>query len=172
MTSAREQSTIRWGATVVVVALALAYGVLPLVRRWREREDAIASARDQVARLQGLLLAGPVVGNPGTPALVIRGRTSDLAGSTLQTLVQELARSSRVSVNRLEVRPDSGDAGTLRATLSATTDIYGLADLLARLQGHVPVLGAEELSVVPNPVLRGSLLQLTVAVRAPWVEAP
>ncbi len=163
---------MRWGATVAVVALAIAYVVLPVVRRWREREEAIASARDQVARLQGVLSAGPASAGDAPPSLVIRGRTSDLAGSTLQTLVQELARASRVSVNRLEVRPDSGEAGALRATLSATTDIYGLADLLARLQGHVPVLSAEEVSVVPNPVLRGSLLQLTVAVRAPWVEAP
>ena len=173
--NAREKRTIAWGATVAVTALFIAFGVLPVARRWSAREDAIAAARERVARLEGVLAtaqAGPAPGALGVP-LLLRGRTPDLAGSALQAALQDLARTSRVSITRLEVVPDSTDAAAgVRASLSATTDVYGLADLLSRLQGHTPLLAAEELSVSMNPVLRGNLLQLTLGVQAPWVPVP
>ncbi|MBL8959866.1 MAG: hypothetical protein JNJ98_08445 [Gemmatimonadetes bacterium] len=172
--SARERRTIAWGATVAVTALLIAFWVLPVVRRWRAREDAIATARERLARLEGVLAASPA-GPPGAgpPPLLLRGRTPDLAGSALQAALQDLARTSRVSITRLEVLPDSaGQAPAVRASLSATTDVYGLADLLSRLQGHTPVLAAETFTVSMNPVLRGHLLQLTLGVQAPWVPSP
>lgn len=165
-----------WGAIVAAVALVVAYGVLPVARRWSAREDAIAVARDRVARLEGLVAAGPATALPETAgsALLVRGRTPDLAGAALQSALQELARTSRVSVSRLEVQADSTEASSpgVRASLSATTDIYGLADVLARLNGHRPVLAATELAITMNPVLRGNLLQFTLGVRAPWLVVP
>ncbi len=171
----RERRTIAWGVTVAVTALFIAFGVLPVMRRWSAREDAIAAARERVARLEGVLAttqADPAPGAAGAP-LLLRGRTADLAGSALQAALQDLARTSRVSITRLEVQPDSvGAASVVRASLSATTDVYGVADLLSRLQGHTPVLAAVELHLAMNPVLRGNLLQLTLGVHAPWVNVP
>jgi type II secretory pathway component PulM len=170
--NARERRTIAWGAAIAAAALFLAFVVMPVARRWSAREDAIAAARDRVARLQGLLATG-VAPLPSTPARVIRGRTSDLAGSALQSTLQQLARTSRVSVDRLDVQADTTDpaATGVRAALSATTDIYGVADLLSRVQGHTPVLVTEELTLTMNPVLRGNLIAVTLGIRAPWVPA-
>ncbi|MBK8247723.1 MAG: hypothetical protein IPK85_10050 [Gemmatimonadetes bacterium] len=173
--NAREARTIGWGATVAMAALVFTFGVLPVARRWSAREDAITMARERVARLEGMLATAAPPHTPGAMSapLLLRGRTSDLAGSALQATLQELARTSRVSITRLEVLPDSADPATgVRASLSATTDVYGLADLLSRLQGHAPVLAAVELSVSMNPVLRGNLLQLSLGVQAPWVPMP
>lgn len=175
--SARERRTVTWGAIVAAVALVVAYGVLPVARRWSAREEAIAVARDRVARLEGLVAAGPAastIPEAAGSALLVRGRTPDLAGAALQSALQELARTSRVSVSRLEVQADSAEASSpgVRASLSATTDIYGLADVLARLNGHRPVLAATELTITMNPVLRGNLLQFTLGVRAPWLVVP
>ena len=162
---------------MAAIALVVAYGVLPVARRWSAREDAIVVARDRLARLEGLLAAGPgavtIPAATGSP-LLVSGRTTDLAGAALQSALQELARTSRVSVSRLEVQTDSSDAASpaVRASLSATTDIYGLADVLARLNGHRPVLAATELAITMNPVLRGNLLQFTLGVRAPWLVTP
>jgi hypothetical protein len=81
-------------------------------------------------------------------------------------------------VSRLEVLPTPPDsareaATALSASLTATTDIYGLADLLARLHRSQALMAVEELSVAPNPVLRGNLLQIAMTLRAPWLlEAP
>jgi Type II secretion system (T2SS), protein M subtype b len=172
--NARERRTIAWGAAVAFTALVLAYGVLPVARRWSAREDAIATARDRVARLEGLLAAGTSPAAPTGNALLIRGRTADLAGSALQAELQDLARASRVSITQLEVQADTTDpaAAGVRASLSATTDVYGLADLLARVQGHHPVLSAVELTATMNPVLRGNLLQVSLGVHAPWLAVP
>jgi hypothetical protein len=66
------------------------------------------------------------------------------------------------------VIPDRG----VTAAVSGTTDIYGLADFLTRLQASPIVLVTEDLTVTQNPVLRGQLLQITVGVRAPFVLEP
>ena len=175
--SARERRTVTWGAIVAAIALVVAYGVLPVARRWSAREDAIVVARDRLARLEGLLAAGPgavtIPAATGSP-LLVRGRTPDLAGAALQSALQELARTSRVSVSRLEVQTDSSDAASpaVRASLSATTDIYGLAGVLPRLNAPRPALAAPGLAITMNPVLRGNLLQFTLGVRAPWLVTP
>lgn len=181
----RERRTITIAASILVAALAFAYLVLPVARRWSDRESAISAARDRVARLQGLIeqrdqlvrVADERAGDASAPVRVIRGRTTSLAASTLQEALQEYARLSRVSITRLDVAslPDSvanAERG-LPATVSAVTDIYGLADLLTRVQRGALLLNIEELSVAPNPVLRGNLLQLVLTVRAPFIlEAP
>lgn len=179
---ARERRTVVIGATVAAVALFLAFAVVPTVRRWSDREAAIGAARDRVARLAGLardqdkLVAASLVPAAGDRHRGLRGRTAALAASELQALLQELARVSRVSVERLEVSdvPDTPATSGPRvsASLAATTDIYGVADLLARLQSSPVLLAVEELQVSANPVLRGNLLQVAVTVRAPLIVEP
>lgn len=176
-----ERRTITWGALVLAAGVAWAVLIAPTGRRWRDREAAIEAARDRVARLRGLEASGPAIlaaaqAAAAPTAGVLQGRTVPLVASELQSLLQELARTARVSVNRLDVRPPedsaAGTEGTLEASVAATTDIYGLADLLTRLQAHPAALRVASLQVEPNPVLRGQLLQLSLGVQAPWVVTP
>ena len=59
------------------------------------------------------------------------------------------------------------------ATLIALGDVYGVADLLARVQQGSALLEVREMTIQVNPARRadggGELLQLTLAVRAPFV---
>jgi hypothetical protein len=179
----RERRTIAVALGVLALALVASGWVAPAIRRWNEREAAIAVTRDRVARLRELVRRQPELvaeadrreqRSPGTVRL-LRGRTVALASSELQQLLHAYARESRVSVNRLAVAdPDSSRSGAtgIAATVSAVTDVYGLADLLGRLQGGAVLLSVDELSIAPNPVLRGNLLQVAVTVRAPFVLEP
>lgn len=175
---ARERRTVAIGATVAAVALFIAFAVVPAVRRWSDREVAIGTARDRVARLASLasaqdkLVAASLVMPADDRLRALRGRTGALAGSELQALLQEQARLSRVSVERLEVSEVADTASRVAASLSATTDVYGVADLLGRLHASPVLLAVEELQVSSNPVLRGNLLQVALTVRAPFVREP
>ena len=181
---ARERRTIAAGAAVLAAALFIAFVIAPVARRWGARESAIGVARDRMARLLSLtsqqpqLVAAAQRGDVPAPTSVrvLRGRTPALVASDLQALLQDYARTSRVSVTRLEVSnaadslvsPERG----VSASISATTDIYGLGDLLSRVQSGSVLLSVDELSVAPNAVLRGNLLQVALTVRAPFVVEP
>src|SRR5689334_1807878 len=54
MIQPRERRTIIGAGAVLAAAVLFAYGVLPFVRRWSEREDLIAMRASQVARLRWL----------------------------------------------------------------------------------------------------------------------
>ena len=180
--SARERRTIRIGLTVSLIALTVAYGVVPLARRWREREDVIAADLDRLARLRGLIASEDRLEgaareraealSAGSQRL-LEGRTPALAASALQAAIQELADRSRVTVSRLDVAgaPDPGATGLpmIPATVAAVGDVYGLGELLSLLQRGSPLLEIHELTVRPNPSLRGGLLQMTVTVRGAYV---
>ncbi len=179
--SASEKRTIGFGAAALVAGLLWSVVIAPTARRWSDRESAIDAARDRVARLRGLgesaaqLMA---VANtaPSGEVRVLQGRTVALIASDLQSLLQDLARSSRVSVNRMEVLTEGDSTATpergIDAVVSATTDIYGLADFLTRVQSGTAMLSIESLQVEPNPVLRGNLLQVAMTVRTPFVVTP
>jgi hypothetical protein len=107
---------------------------------------------------------------------LVHGRTPALAASALQALLQEYAVAARVSVTRLDVASAGDSAGggvpAIPATIAAVSDIYGLADFLARVEQGERWLEVTELVVSPNPALRGELLQLSLVVRAPYVLDP
>ncbi|MGQ0648789.1 MAG: GspMb/PilO family protein [Gemmatimonadaceae bacterium] len=140
--------------------------------------------RERVARLRGLadqetqLVAAADARQEAGVGVVrlLRGRTVALVASDLQSLLQDHARLSRVSVSRLEVSNGADSAASLEqrvsASVSAVTDIYGLADLLNRLHSSTVLLSLDEVHVAPNPVLRGNLLQVALTVRAPFVLEP
>lgn len=181
---ARERRTIALGGAVLAAALLVTTVILPTVARWRDREamiDALQRQRSQLialgtqrAALESALESRRMQAET-LPVRLVRGRTPALAASALQSLLQEYASASRVSVTRLDLAstPDSGAATpTIPAIVAATGDIYGLADFLARLEHGGRLLEVTELSVSPNPALRGELLQLSVAVRAPYLLEP
>ena len=180
--NAAERRTIRLATTALVGGVLLAYAVMPVARRWSAREQLIDAARGRVARLDGLArnqdaLVAAAATRTQLPAAVtlLRARTSALVASQLQSALQQYARESRVSITRLDVAsaPDSSaTTAMIPASLSAVTDIYGLADLLQRLQHATMLVEVAEMSVTPNPGLRGDLLQVALVLKAPFLLEP
>lgn len=183
--STSERRTIGIGIAVLVIAFVASRVVLPVAREWRDREAQIDLARERVARLNGLALyqdslvqaAQQATEMPMVPR-VLRARTAALAASELQGMLQEYSRVSRVSISRLDVasrvegEADGAGAQFIPASVSATTDVYGLADLLNRIETGELALDVSELSVSPNAALRGDLLQVSLVVRAPFLLEP
>lgn len=182
MLSHRERRTIAIGAVVSTLALLVAYGVLPIVRGWQERESLIAAEATRLAQLRGLVAsegqlaevvaAGSALLDSG-PRRLLAGRTSALAAAALQSTLQSYADRGLVTVSRLDVAgaPDSTDRAipVIPATLSALGDIHGVTELLFMIRSEPLHLEIEELILRPNPALRGELLQVTLTLRAPYL---
>lgn len=179
---ARESRTVVLGLALSLFVLTIAYGAVPFARRWRSREEVMAVEMERLARLRGLVanearLREAVGGRAATlesgPQRLLSGRTPALAASSLQSLLQRFADESQVTVSRLDVAgaPDTS-AGTLPmipATVSAVGDIYGMTDMLSLIQHGSVLLEIAELSLRPNPALRGDLLQMTVTLRGAYL---
>jgi len=171
--------TIVLASAIAAVVLIAVLVVLPFARRWGAREAAIATESERLARLRGLIANQSQLENTlrtraqssGPAQQLLSGRTSALAASQLQSTLQDFADQSRVTVSRLDVAgaPVTRETGVpmIPATLSALGDIYGITDLLSRIQNGPLLLEITELTVRPNPALRGELLQMTVALRGP-----
>jgi len=179
---ARERRTVAIGVIVSVVALLMAFGVLPLVRRISAREDTIAASEARLARLRSLTTREREVTQAarersaqldGIGTRLLSGRTTALAASSLQALLQDYARAAQMTVSRLDVAgaPDTSTTGdaSIPATIALIGDVYGLADLMTLIQNGPRLLEVRELTVTSNSALRGDLLQVTVAVRGPFV---
>jgi type II secretory pathway component PulM len=176
----RERRTIAVGATVVALAAVVVLVVLPLARRWTARESLIAATRERLARIESIAGREAQLAEQ-TRAMearldaggmrLVRARTVALAASTLQSMVREYARSSVVSVTRLDAAGAplavGGTTLALPATISAQGDIYGIADFLRRLQYGPWLVELTDLTIAPNPVLRGNVLQVSIGLRAP-----
>ena len=183
--SARERRTLMWGA-VAVACVLLTYAMIPFVRAWSDRESLIEARRVELARLHGVkdaesMLQAAVVARSNRadeyPQRPLSAATAPLAAGVLQGVLQRYADESQLSVSELNVsgEPDSTAVplAALPATLIALGDVYGIADLLSRVQQGSTLLEVRELTVQVNPVRRaeggGELLQLTLVVRAPFV---
>ena len=183
--SARERRTVGLGAVAVACVLLIA-GAIPLVRQWNDREALIAARGGELARLRGVKEAETVlhaaVDARSTrvaefPQRPVSAATAALAAGVLQGELQRYADASQLSVSELNVsgEPDSTAVplAALPATLIALGDVYGVADLLSRVQHGSTLLEVREVTVQVNPARRatggGELLQLTLVVRAPFV---
>ena len=180
---ARERRTIAIGLAVVLAGLIIAYGVLPFVRQWREREAAIATQSAALARLRGLIeheaelraATDRYETSPAGEQRLLSGRTPALAAASLQSLLQEFANQSKLTVSRLDVAGAPATTDTplpmIPATVSAIGDIYGIVDMLTLIQHGPHLLEIAELNVRQNSALRGDLLQLTITLRAAYLES-
>jgi hypothetical protein len=181
----RERRTIMIALAVLATAVLVVYGILPYARRWTAREDLIAMRAEQVARLRWLAAnesslqkasAARLAQNTGIarPRL-LSGRSAALAASALQTVVQDYADESGITVRELNVAgaPDSVSAGveSIPATVSAIGDIWSVTDFVSRLQHGSTLIDIREIGVSPNAALRGELLQLSLVLRAPYAGA-
>lgn len=180
--SARERRTIAVGALISAAGLLLAYGVMPFARRWQAREEAIAAESERLERLETLIaseaqLRDSTVQKAAAMAAasqrLLSGRTPALAAAALQSALRGYADMSQLTVSQLDVAgaPDTTASALpmIPATLSAVTDIYGVADLLRLVTDGPLALELTSLSIRPNPALRGDLLQLTLGLRAPYL---
>ncbi len=183
--SARDRRTLTLGAVAVACVLVL-YSLIPFVRQWAEREQLISARRGELSRLRGVRNAEPVLRTAVNarlsraeeyPQRPVSAATAPLAAGVLQGVLQRYADDSQLSVSELNVagEPDSTAVplAALPATLIALGDVYGVADLLSRVQHGSTLLEVRELTVQVNPARRadggGELLQLTLVVRAPFV---
>jgi len=182
--SARERRTIAIGLAISLAALFIVRGVLPFTQRWQAREATISAESARLERLRGLVAAETALEQAVTRRVtalstgprLLPGRTSALAASALQALLQDAADRSGMVVSQLDVvgapaidggAPGHGPAG-VPATLSAIGDIWGVTGMLSLIQQGPQLLEIEELSVRPNAALRGELLQMTVKLHAGW----
>jgi type II secretory pathway component PulM len=183
--SARDRRTLTWGAGAVVCVLVLAL-LIPVVKRWGDREALISARRGELARLHGVkdaesTLRAAVDARSARaaeyPQRPVAAATAALAAGVLQGVLQRYADESQLSVSELNVsgEPDSTAVplAALPATLIALGDVFGIADLLSRVQNGTTLLEVRELTVQINPARRaeggGELLQVTLTVRAPFV---
>jgi hypothetical protein len=183
--SARDRRTLSWGAVAVACVLAVSM-LIPIVRKWSDREALIAARRGELARLGGVKGAESMLRTAVNaresraaefPQRPVSAATAALAAGVLQGVLQRYADESQLSVSELNVsgEPDSTAVplAALPATLIALGDVYGIADLLSRVQNGNTLLEVRELTVQINPARRadggGELLQATLTVRAPFV---
>lgn len=183
--SARDRRTLTLGAVAVACVLAV-YALIPMARQWSDRETLITARRGELARLRGLQQAAPALRTALAarearanefPQRPVSATTAALAAGVLQGVLQRYADDSQLSVSELNVsgEPDTTAVplAALPATLIALGDVYGVADLLARVQQGSTLLDVREMTVQVNPARRadggGELLQLTLVVRAPFV---
>jgi len=185
----RERRTITIAVAVLALSLFVTFGVLPFAERWGARETVIAARADRLARLRALVrdeprLAAAVRAREASlaarPQRVIGARAAALAAASLQGLLQEYAAASRVQVSRVDVAsapdttPNVGPGATsilpmIPATVAGTGDVYGLTDLLARVERGPRLLLVTDLSVQSVRGPRGEeLLQFSIGVRAPY----
>lgn len=159
--SRRERRVVAAGALVSTLALLAVWAVLPFARRWQDREAAIAAKQTQFAQLR-TLVEGEAVTRQSLSARerdrtalrerLLTGATPALAASNLQALLQEYADASRVTLDRVDLVAEPGATGeeglpTIPVRLSGKGDVYGMTDLLNRLQYGGKLLMVEELMV-------------------------
>ena len=183
--SARERRTLRWGAVAAACVLVV-WLAIPAARRWMDREALIDARRGELARLRGVsgaeamlrtALDARLARAAEYPQRPVAAGTAALAAGVLQGVLQRYADESQLSVSELNVtgEPDSTAVplAALPATLIALGDVYGVADLVSRVQHGSTLLEVRELTVQVNPARRadggGELLQVTMTVRAPFV---
>lgn len=178
----RERRTLLIAAVVSVGALVTAYGVLPYARRWAAREERVVAKREQLARLTWLVRNEARLTRSAeereraldaAPRRLVVAESPSLAAAELQRVVLEIAETSQLQVQQVDVAGATADAqadgAKVGARLSAVGDVVGLAEFLERLLRGTTYAEVHEIDVQPNPA-RGDLLSLAVSLRAPFVQ--
>jgi hypothetical protein len=178
--SPRDRRALRLGAVAVLCVLVLAVAI-PSARRWSDREAMIAARRGELARLNGIAANVPTLRTAFDARTAraaefsqrpVSAATAALAAGVLQSVLQRYADESELNVAG---EPDSTATplAALPATLIAIGDVFGVAELLSRVQQGNTLLEVREMTVQVNPARRadggGELLQITLVVRAPFV---
>lgn len=164
---------------VLLLGLVGVFVAMPFVNHWRARESQIQSAQHRLDLLSQVKSNLPTITAEVAereasllvqPTRILRAKSRTLAASALQSMVQDMADASHVTVTRLDVANVAGGAD-LPLTLSANGDIYGLTDLLKQFGSGRYVVDVDKLQVQVNSALRGApdVLQMTLSLRAPVI---
>ena len=150
---------------IVIAGLAVAMRALPAWWRWRSDVRAnAAEALAQQGRMGAVLgefsrsldtLSSRVVALRRLGPVFLTGSTPSEAASMLAVFVGDVARSSLVRVDAIELQVDTArrqDLPRIRAEVQATADVSGLAALLAHFERGPLLLSVERLSVRPQAV--------------------
>ena len=107
------------------------------------------------------------------PRRLVVAESPSLASAELQRVVLEIAETSQLQVQQVDVAAATVDAqadgAKVGARLSAVGDVVGLAEFLERLLRGSMYAEVHEIDVQPNPA-RGDLLSIAVSLRAPFVQ--
>jgi hypothetical protein len=177
--SRRERIVVASGATIAVLALAIALVVLPAVDRWTTREAAIAVARERHARLAGVVAGERSLrqalgqrrnAQAASMRLLLAGASPALAASNLQALLQRYAEESLVQLNRVDVagalRPERPGLAAVPVLLQGQGDIHGLVDFLYRVQHGERLLVIEDIAINTRSTYLRDDQSLTWSLRA------
>lgn len=167
------------GVVWLVVLVALAVALAPRVRAWRAREARMDTAHQQLLELASVVQHQAALDSlvqqhesalALSPQRVLRSRSRALAASALQSLVQEMAEASNVTVTRLDVA-NSVSSGDVPITLTANGDIFGLAELLRQVRAARYTVVVDKLQTQNNSALRGApdVLQIALSLHAPVI---
>ena len=143
--------------------MVLAFRAVPVWWRWRsdaraQAAEAIAQQRRVAADVAGFsrsldTLSARVERLRGMGPVFLRGATPSEAASMLAAAVGEIARTSLVRIDALELHVDTTRAGELprvRVDAQASGDIAGLAALLQGLERGPLLLAVRQVSVRPQ----------------------
>jgi type II secretory pathway component PulM len=159
--SARERRIVAAGALVSTLAMLAVWVLLPLARRWQDREATIVAQEIRLGRLRSLVAgedaATQILASRQRTRSAIRqrfltGSTPALAASNLQARLQALADTSRVDLDRVDPMSEPGAAEhhglpAIPVRLSGKGDIHGLTAFLNDLQRGEKLLVVDELAV-------------------------
>lgn len=165
-------------ALIVIPGLVVGFRGLPAWLRWRadvqataaellaqaQRRDAIVA--DFARALDSLEARTDRFEHLG--AAFVTGATPAEAASTLAGIVAEMARSSLVRLDAIEMKVDSSDRQhqpRVRVEAQATADIAGLAALLRRFEQGPTLLAVRRLSVRTQAIDGASNQPETLALR-------
>ncbi|MBA3917423.1 MAG: hypothetical protein C0516_02415 [Gemmatimonas sp.] len=174
----RERRVVVAGLAVVLVTWLATRVLQPSIRAVMERESRIALLTDRVQRLQRLTADSTMLREQAAaaertladrPRRMLQARSTPLAASTVQTLLQEATDGARLAVNRIEVNSEPDSTGALPASVVAYGDIHGLAAFLASIERGPRLLQVRRLVVQQNSALRGApdVISLTAQLAAP-----
>jgi len=169
---------------VSAVALLVAFVIMPVARRWVDREASIAAQAERLARLESLIASRERIANAleqtrreraQAARLLLPGETAAIAASNLQILLNRYADESRVLLERVDVAGDAAEGDSLipiPARIAARGDIYGLVDLLFYLQHGEKLIVIDEFRLDAGRGIRETQLVGWTATLHGYYAAP
>lgn len=174
---AHDRRVATLGATLIVVVLVGFRGI-PEWRAWRAESRADAAEQvTAVARDAALLAAFPIALDSlearsarllSIGSTLLTGETLDAAAANLAALMAQIARSSLVRLEAVQVRYDSSRASALprvSVAIQGATDITGLALLLQKVEKGPIALTIRRLRVRPQNIASPSAQVESLSVR-------
>lgn len=185
--NARERVVVAGGAILSAGIIIGMLGLVPLNRRWADTRDGIAARADRLSRLQDLIarekeLRAQLVDRrreqQQRAGSLLRASTPALGVAQLQTLLQLYAEESGVTLTRVQVFNEAKSTASgvpmIPLELTAEGDIYGMTELLHRIQYGGKLLLVNELRINTGPVRSDGAEPLTWSVRlnGPYLAQP